>query len=174
MKRGVAQYPAMQAASVHGPQRAVSGLSPGKYLSFHKGSGSFPTAFDPFPSRGCEIRGHGPGIVRVVVVGVAVGVDKAEIVRVRRIDGPAPRIGRRQSTRRPATRHVFRDTPKWPVIYFLFRSLSRTARISSFSRSIFSPRLCDISSSFLVASAGGTLFPSGLVKHPCGFSARMV
>ena len=165
----------MQAASVQGPQSAVSGFWPGKYLSFHNGSGSFPTAFDPPPlAEVVKSGGHGPGIVRVVVVGAAVGVDKAEIVRVRRIDGPAPRIGRRQSTRRPATRHVFRDTPKWPVIYFLFRSLSRTARISSFSRSIFSPRLCDISSSFLVASAGGTLFPSGLVKHPCGFSARMV
>ena len=66
----------------------------------------------------------------------------------------------------------FRDTPK--MTYFLFLSLSRTARISSFSRSIFSPRLCAISSSFLVASAGGMLFPSGFVKHPCGFNARMV
>lgn len=40
--------------------------------------------------------GHGPGIVRVVVARVAVGVDKAEIVRVARIDGPAPDIGRRR------------------------------------------------------------------------------
>lgn len=62
--------------------------------------------------------GHGPGIVRVVVVRVAVGVDKAEIVRVRRIDGTAPRIGRRQRVRRPATRHVFRDTPKNDLFSF--------------------------------------------------------
>ena len=27
---------------------------------------------------------------------------------------------------------------------------------------------------FLVASAAGTLFPSGFVKHPCGFNASMV
>lgn len=146
----------------------------GSISPFTKGPVRFLLHLTRSPRGVVKSGGHGPGIVRVVVVGVAVGVDKAEIVRVRRIDGPAPRIGRRQSTRRPATRHVFRDTPKWPVIYFLFRSLSRTARISSFSRSIFSPRLCDISSSFLVASAGGTLFPSGLVKHPCGFSARMV
>ena len=31
--------------------------------------------------------GHGPGIVRVVVARVAVGVDKAEIVRIARMDG---------------------------------------------------------------------------------------
>ena len=60
------------------------------------------------------------------------------------------------------------------MTYFLFRSLSKTALISSFSRSIFSPRFCAISSSFLVASAAGMLRPSGLVKHPCGFMARMV
>lgn len=60
------------------------------------------------------------------------------------------------------------------MTYFLFRSLSKTALISSFSRSIFSPRFCAISSSFLVASAAGMLRPSVLVKHPCGFMARMV
>ena len=164
----------MQAASVQGPQRAVLGSRQGSISPFTKGPVRFLLHLTRSPRGVVKSGGHGPGIVRVVVVRVAVGVDKAEIVRVRRIDGTAPRIGRRQRVRRPATRHVFRDTPKWPVIYFLFRSLSRTARISSFSRSIFSPRLCAISSSFLVASAGGMLFPSGFVKHPCGFNARMV
>ena len=164
----------MQAASVKWPQSAVSGFGPGSISPFTKGPVRFLLHLTRPPRGVVKSGAHAPGIVRVVVVGAAVGVDKAEIVRVARIDGTAPDIGRRQRVRRPATRHVFRDTPKWPVIYFLFRSLSRTARISSFSRSIFSPRLCDISSSFLVASAGGTLFPSGLVKHPCGFSARMV
>ena len=45
--------------------------------------------------------GHGPGIVRVVVARVAVGVDKAEIVVVARIDGTAPHIGRRQRGKPP-------------------------------------------------------------------------
>ena len=40
--------------------------------------------------------GHGPGIVRVVVARVAVGVDKAEIVRIARMDGPAPGMDRRR------------------------------------------------------------------------------
>ena len=54
---------------------------------------------------------HANAPVSVVVVGVAVGVQIAEIVRVRRIDGTGPHIGRRQMERCPADQHVFRDTP---------------------------------------------------------------
>ena len=108
----------MQAASVQGPQRAVLGSRQGSISPFTKGPVRFLLHLTRSPRGVVKSGGHGPGIVRVVVVRVAVGVDKAEIVRVARIDGTAPDIGRRQRVRRPATRHVIRDTPKNDLFSF--------------------------------------------------------
>lgn len=69
---------------------------------------------------------------------------------------------------RPASRRVFKDTPI-KMTYFRFLSLSRIFRSRVSSRSISSPRLCAMRSSLSMASLGGTVFPLGAVKHPCGF-----
>lgn len=115
---------------------------------------------------------HAPGIVRVVVVGAAVGVDKAEIVRVARIDGTAPDIGRRQRVRRPATRHVIRDTPKNDLFSFSVAFYDRPDQF------IFPVDLFPQALRHVVQFLGGLrrryAFPVRLCKHPCGFNARMV
>ena len=61
------------------------------------------------PNGICEIRSHAIRIVSVVIVGVAVGVDIAEIVVVVVIRGTQPPPGRQG---RPNTKeHIFRNTP---------------------------------------------------------------
>ena len=73
-------------------QRSISGINHGKYFSFHNGRKfTDVTVFDR-PNGLCEIRGHAVGIVGIVIVGVAVRVDIAEIVRVVVIRGTLPPI----------------------------------------------------------------------------------
>ena len=160
---GLAQYP-RHASSVR------AGSSAGSF-SFRQGSifpftwvrFTFVTAFDQL----CKIRGQRPGIVGVVIVGAAVGVDKAEIVAVARIDGTAPRIGRRQREKPPCLPARFqRYTHKndlFPLPVAL-QDIPQQGVLPVYQ----SPRLCAMRSSLSMASLGRTVFPLGAVKHLAG------
>ena len=77
-------------------RRSILGINHGKYFSFHNGRKfTLVTVFDPFVV--CEIWGDAIRIVSVVIVGVTVRIDIAEIVRVVVIRGTLPPIrGRTQ------------------------------------------------------------------------------
>ena len=171
MKRGKAQSPAMQAASVQGRQGQFQAFARAVFLLLY-GSGSPHWLLHL--THGIKSGRRAPGIVRVVVVGAAVGVDKAEIVRVANVDGTAPVIGSSPVKGRPATRHVFRNTPMTSYLFFLLlrrssASLCIVPFIRSSSVSISSPRIWAMVSRRSSASFLGTLFPLASVKHPCGF-----
>lgn len=72
------------------------GINHGKYFSFHNGLKFTPvTVFDQYIV--CEIWGDAIRIVSIVIVGVTVRIDIAEIVRVVVIRGTLPPIrGRTQ------------------------------------------------------------------------------
>lgn len=72
-------------------RRSILGINHGKYFSFHNGRKfTLVTVFDQFVV--CEIWGDAIRIVSVVIVGVTVRIDIAEIVRVVVIRGTLPPI----------------------------------------------------------------------------------
>jgi len=151
----------MQEASVQTHQKDCFAVKPAGSISpFTKVRFIFSTTLINLSHKWfCEIRSHAIGIISVVIVGVAVRVDIAEIVAVVVISRPLPPIRTRPNK-------IYRNTPNF---CYLLLSLFITLVMRLFSLSINSPRCCDICSNFFVAVPASTVLPLEVVKAPSGF-----
>ena len=114
---------------------------------------------DLFQFLGCEIRGDAIGTVGAAIKGNAVPVHQAEVAPVMKVGGA----------------QLFKTTLSAEKIQrytqsfgYLSLSLFNTFVKRLFSRSIISPRVCAMFSSFRFAFDAGTAAPEPDEKHPAG------
>ena len=155
----------MQAASARDHQRAVSGFRQGSIFPFTWVRFTFVTAFDPvMQNQGASAQ----ELLALLLLALPSVLTRQKLLLLLELTERHHALAAVRRESRPASRRVFKDTPI-KMTYFRFLSLSRIFRSRVSSRSISSPRLCAMRSSLSMASLGGTVFPLGAVKHPCGF-----
>ena len=154
----------MQAASARDHQWAVSGFRQGSIFPFTWVRFTFVTAFDPVMQNQVA---SAQELLALLLLALPSVLTRQKLL-LPELTERHHALAAVRGKSRPASRRVFKDTPI-KMTYFRFLSLSRIFRSRVSSRSISSPRLCAMRSSLSMASLGGTVFPLGAVKHPCGF-----
>ena len=155
----------MQAASARDHQRAVLGFRLGSIFPFTWVRFTSVTAFDPvMQNQGASAQ----ELLALLLLALPSVLTRQKLLLLSELTERHHALAAVRGKSRPASRRVFKDTPI-KMTYFRFLSLSRIFRSRVSSRSISSPRLCAMRSSLSMASLGGTVFPLGAVKHPCGF-----